>query len=108
MHHQWTHLQAGLIILSIGGMLLWYIILSPKGYTPGNEYLYVGFYLYNEVPIFWFFGFFSIVFFTINIDAVSYYLKLFLRPDREMLFRQKMNEKKMNVSASLLYPVLLY
>jgi len=86
MHNQWTLLQAFLMSLSIGGMFVYYLFVE----NTFSDYYGVASFVFNEMPLFWFFGFFSIVFFTATIDVVGYYAILFTRPTEEMIFKAKM------------------
>lgn len=91
MHNQWTWPQAFVMGLSVGGMLLWYIILTYST----TDYWGEGTWLYGE-SIFWFFGMFSVPLFTAMVDICEYYSLFFFRPNNEMLFRE--TEHKVRLS----------
>ena len=83
-HHQWAWPNIFVMAISVGGMLLYFYILSAVEL----DFLNVANHLYNAEPIFWFFGFFTIPFIVIYIDVIGYYTKVVFMPTEEMVFKE--------------------
>jgi len=81
LQHQWTKLQAFIYFISVGGMLLYNIVVA----LTTDEYWYVANVLYGDT-VFWLFGFFSVPLFTIMVDVFSYYLEYTFLPSKELLY----------------------
>lgn len=81
--HQWAAPQIFCMLLSVGGMLACYAIFSYSS----SDY-YAVWDILAASPIFWFFGFFSVPLFAGLIDVLDYYIRFFLFPTEEMLFRE--------------------
>jgi hypothetical protein len=87
MHHVWTRLQLYWILVSLLAMLCLFLIFSLSII----DYYYVAVELYDG-GIFWFFGFFSIVFFTSFIDVGKYFVLQCVWPTQEILYRRMSHE----------------
>jgi Phospholipid-translocating P-type ATPase C-terminal len=87
LHHQWSALQAFIMLISVGGMLAYLAIISK---FPINlyEYYNTGYQLLSESELFWFFGFFSVPVFVIFIDVLGYDAYYFFWPSKEMMYRE--------------------
>ena len=87
LHHQWSAVQAFVMLLSMGGMLAYLAIISR---FPVNlyEYYNTGYYLLSESHLFWFYGFFTVPVFVILIDVLGYDMYFFFWPSREMQYRE--------------------
>lgn len=83
-HHQWAYPQILAMVISVGGMFIYFLILAASTY----DYYYVANMTY-ELPIFWFFGFFTIPLIAVMVDAVGHYTYMFFWPSRDMLYREK-------------------
>lgn len=87
LHHQWSALQAFIMLISVGGMLAYLAIISK---FPINlyEYYNTGYQLLSESKLFWFFGFFTVPVFVIFIDVLGYDAYNFFWPSKEMMYRE--------------------
>jgi Phospholipid-translocating P-type ATPase C-terminal len=87
LHHQWSYVQIFLMLLSVGGMLAYFGIISK---FPVNLYEYydTGYYLLRESKLFWFYGFFTVPVFVIFIDVLGYDMYYFFWPSKETLYRE--------------------
>lgn len=86
LHHQWDGLRAFLVVLSLAGAFIWYVIISESTY----DYLYTSSYMYRQ-GYFWLFGVFFVPLVIILIDVLQYYIQYFFFPTKEMLFREVEN-----------------
>ena len=71
------------MILSVGGMLAAYAVFSYS-----TEDYYAVWTFLASTPFFWFYGFFSVPFFTGLIDVIEFNVRLFFFPTEEMLYRE--------------------
>ena len=92
MHQEWTMLQASILAGSIAAMFIFYLILASAQYDYYNDAIQ-----FFSLGIYWFFGVFSIVFFTLLIDVIPYYTQVLFKPTREMMYK----EVERNVSYSI-------
>jgi hypothetical protein len=93
-HHQWSYPQILSMLISLFIMFFGYIVLT----LGVNDYYYDAIVAYNQ-PIFWFYGCFSMPLFTMMIDWIGYYTKMFFFPTKEMLYRElDLQEQKVSVS----------
>lgn len=90
MHNQWAYPQAGLMLISILGMLFFYWVVQYWAF--GNFYGAVG-YLYQDT-VFWLFGMFSVPGIMMVFEALWYYSQMFFSPTDEMMFREVMHKEK--------------
>jgi phospholipid-translocating P-type ATPase (flippase) len=82
-HHQWAWPHALAMFISVGGMLLYFLIIAVSTW----EYYYIA----NQVYLtgfFWFFSFFTVPLFTVYIDWVNYYTRLMFLPKIQMLYEE--------------------
>ena len=84
--HQWNRVNVIIMLISVGGMLLWFYILNAS-YEYNPEYYMEANFLYKEV-VYWFYCFFSIAIFTALLDFNVHSVNLFFNPSLEMLFRE--------------------
>ena len=82
-HHQWAYPQVCSILISVVGMLLYYLLVSNST----DDYYGVAEQTF-ELPLFWFYGMFSVPFFTVLIDPIGYYLYMFFWPTKEILYHE--------------------
>lgn len=82
-HHQWAYPHLIAMFISVAGMFVYFLIIA----SVEDDYWNVAAMTYQQ-PIFWFFGFFSVPLFAIFIDWIEYFIQLFFRPTREMLYRE--------------------
>jgi len=86
LNHQWEWVRVFMMVLSVGGMLLYLNILSS--YVDSDNY-YVSYMLYNVNPydsIFWTFAFFFIPLFVVYIDIFGNALKTLFWPTNEIKY----------------------
>lgn len=95
-HHQWAYPNVAVMIISVGGMLIYFLIIAVTTY----EYYYIANDVY-ELGMFWFYGFFSVPIFTVFIDWIGYYCYMFFWPTTEMLYRDVMIQVRL-VASNLL------
>jgi len=83
LQHQWSYPQILSMVISVGGMLVAFIVIS---------YAFSDFYATSDnlypLTMFWFFGFFTVPFFAGMIDVIEFNFRLFFFPSEEMLFRE--------------------
>ena len=89
--HQWAAPQIFVMLLSIVGMLVAYVVFSYAS----SDYYGVREFLFAD-SMFWFFGFFSVPLFAGLIDVIGYNLQLFFLPSPEMLMREVEHGPKFN------------
>jgi hypothetical protein len=82
-HHQWAWPQVLMMVISIVGMFLYFLMISASF----NDYYYVAQTVYSS-GIFWLFGMFFMPIVAIYIDWIGYYCKMLFWPTREMLYRE--------------------
>jgi phospholipid-transporting ATPase len=96
LNHQWEWVRVFMMVLSVGGMLLYLNILSS--YVESDNY-YVMYQLYNVTPnnsVFWTFGFFFVPIFVVFIDVFGNALKVLFRPSKEILYFESEHLKDFN------------
>jgi hypothetical protein len=82
-HHQWAWPQTLVMVISVLGMFLYFLMISASF----NDYYYVAERVYAS-GIFWLFGVFFMPIVAIFIDWIGYYGKLLVMPTKEQLFRE--------------------
>ena len=90
MHCNWTRPNTIVMIISVGGLLLYCYVLSSLFTTFSSyeyDYYYIAQWLYGN-GLFWFFGMFSVPIFCLLIDVIGQALLVILLPSREILFRE--------------------
>ena len=87
LHHQWSWVQAFIMLLSIGGMLAYLAIISQFSINL-YEYYKTGYELLSQNGLFWFYGFFTVPVFVIFIDVFGYDMYYFFWPSKEMKYRE--------------------
>jgi hypothetical protein len=87
LHHQWAYPQIFFMVLSIGGMLFYYWMIS--------FWTFDSFYAATSVlyarPSFWLMGMFTAPLIMMVFEAIAYYGRLFFSPTKEMYYREVMN-----------------
>ena len=87
LHHQWSSLQAFIILISVGAMLAYLAIISQFSINL-YEYYKIGYDLLSVTDLFWFYGFFTVPVFVIFIDVLGHNMYYFFRPSKEMMYRE--------------------
>eukprot|EP01038_Epipyxis_sp_PR26KG_P008011 gene8011-10857_t len=82
-HHQWAWPHIFAMFISYFGIFIFFLILSQTQ----DDYYDIANETY-ALPIYWFFGFFTIPLCAIMIDVISYDMFLFFKPTDEMIFRE--------------------
>lgn len=89
LHHQWAYPQIFFMVLSIGGMLFYYWMIS--------FWTFDSFYAATSVlyarPSFWLMGMFTAPLIMMVFEAIAYYGRLFFSPTKEMYYREVMNRE---------------
>lgn len=90
-HHQWAWPHYLVMFISVGGMLLYFLMVAVSF----DDYYYVAHHVYGT-SLFWLFGFFFMPMVAIFIDWIGYYGKMLLMPTQEMLFREFEHSEEFN------------
>ena len=88
-HHQWAWPNGLVMFISVGGMLIYYLIISSAEY----DFYYVGEHIYGT-GFFWFWSFFTMPIFVVMIDWLYYWTRMMFYPTLSMLYK----EAEINVS----------
>lgn len=82
-HHQWAWPHVLVMVISVAGMLLYFLIIAASTweyYSIANHVYLQGFY--------WFFAFFTVPLFVVYIDWIIYYSRLMFYPKHQMLYEE--------------------
>ncbi len=90
-HHQWAWPHYLVMFISVGGMLLYFLMVAVSF----DDYYYVAHHVYGT-GLFWLFGFFFMPVVAIFIDLIGYYGKMLVMPTQEMLFREFEHAEEFN------------
>lgn len=82
-HHQWAWPHVLVMVISVAGMLLYFLIIAASTW----EYYYIANHVYLQ-GFFWFFAFFTVPLFTVYIDWMIYYTRLMFKPKYQMLYEE--------------------
>ncbi len=82
-HHQWSYVHVVSMLISVGGMFLYFLAIAASTDT----YYMVANSVYEQ-GVFWFYGFFSIPLFAILLDVAGYNYYVFFAPTKEIQYRE--------------------
>lgn len=82
-HHQWAWPHVLMMVISVGGMLLYFLMVSAATY----DFYYIANHVYEQ-GFYWFWAMFTVPLFTVYIDWVYYYARLMFYPNKQMLYEE--------------------
>lgn len=91
-HNQWAYPQVSVMVISIVGMFIYYVIIGNSLLEAYYDFYGVDQAIYAQAQ-FWLFSIFMVPITVVLIDWVGYYTTLLINPTPEMLYRELENKE---------------